>query len=59
LASDFLVAVTVRFRMIYVFVVLDVSTRRIVHWNVIEHPTPSGRSSSFGWWPQVISHTAF
>jgi putative transposase len=28
LACDFLVAVTVRFRLLYVFVVLDVGTRR-------------------------------
>jgi putative transposase len=25
--------------MLYVFVVLDVGTRRIVHWNVTEHAT--------------------
>jgi transposase InsO family protein len=30
---------TARFRTLYVFVVLDVGTRRIVHWNVTEHPT--------------------
>ncbi len=30
---------TVRFRVLYVFVVLEVGTRRIVHWNVTEHPT--------------------
>jgi hypothetical protein len=35
----------VRFRVLYVFVVfvvfvvLDVGTRRIIHWNVTEHPT--------------------
>jgi transposase InsO family protein len=39
LACDFFIAVTARFRVLYVFVVLDVSTRRIVHWNVTEHPT--------------------
>jgi transposase InsO family protein len=31
--------ITARFRTLYVFVVLDVGTRRIVHWNVTEHPT--------------------
>ena len=30
---------TVRFRILYVFVVLEVGTRRILHWNVTEHPT--------------------
>ena len=39
LACDFFVTITARFRMLYVFVVLDVGTRRIVHWNVTEHPT--------------------
>lgn len=27
------------FRVIYVFVVLEVGTRRILHWNVTAHPT--------------------
>jgi putative transposase len=39
LACDFFVTITARFRTLYVFVVLDVDTRRIVHWNVTEHPT--------------------
>src|SRR6266852_4953417 len=33
LACDFFVAVTVRFRVLYVFVVLDVGTRRIVQYD--------------------------
>ncbi len=47
LACDFLVAVTVRFRLLYVFVVLDVGTRRIVHWNVTEHPTAEWTQQQF------------
>ena len=39
LACDFFVTITARFRTPYVFVILDVGTRRIVHWNVTEHPT--------------------
>jgi putative transposase len=39
LACDFFITVTARFRAIYVFVVLEVGTRRIVHWNVTEHRT--------------------
>jgi transposase InsO family protein len=38
-SRDFVTTITVRFRILYVFVVLDVGTRRIVHWNVTEHPT--------------------
>jgi putative transposase len=33
------VTVTARFRLLYVFVVLDVGTRRLLHWNVTEHPS--------------------
>jgi putative transposase len=39
LACDFFVTITVDFRVIYVFVVLEVGTRRIVHWNVTARPT--------------------
>ena len=39
LASDFLVVVTACFRVLYVFVVLEVGTRKIVHFNVTDHPT--------------------
>ena len=39
LACDFFTTVTVRFRTLYVFVVLEVGTRRILDWNVTEHPT--------------------
>ena len=39
LACDFFVAVTASFRMLYIFVVLEVGTRRILHWNVTDHPT--------------------
>lgn len=39
LTCDFFTAITVRFPIVYVFVVLDVGTRRIIHWNVTEHPT--------------------
>jgi hypothetical protein len=38
LASDFSVVVTATFRVLYVFVVLEVGTRRLLHWNVTAHP---------------------
>jgi putative transposase len=34
LACDFFVTITATFRTLYVLVVLEVGTRRIVHWNV-------------------------
>jgi putative transposase len=43
---DFFVAPTVRFRVLFVLVVLAHHRRRVVHFGVTEHPTPeSGRLS--------------
>jgi putative transposase len=47
LACDFFVSITARLRTLYVFVVLDVHTRRIVHWNVTEHPTAAWTVQQF------------
>jgi putative transposase len=47
LASDFFVVVTATFRLFYVFVVLEVGTRRIVHWNVTAHPTAEWTAQQF------------
>jgi len=38
-ACDFLVAVTVRFQVLCVFLAMEVGSRRIVHHNVTAHPT--------------------
>lgn len=47
LACDFFVAISATFRMLYVFVVLDVGTRQIRHWNVTEHPTAEWTAQQF------------
>ncbi len=47
LACDFFVAVTASFRVIYIFVVLEVGTRRILHWNVTDHPTAAWTAQQF------------
>ena len=39
LACDFFVTVTAGFRVLYVFVVMEVGSRRLVHVNVTRHPT--------------------
>ncbi len=39
LACDFFVVVTATFQRVYVFVIVDIATRRIVHWNLTQHPT--------------------
>jgi len=47
LACDFFVTVTARFRLVYIFVVLDVGTRQLLHWNVTEHPTAAWTVQQF------------
>jgi transposase InsO family protein len=47
LACDFFVAVTATLRVVYVFVVLEVGTSRIVHWNTTEHPTAEWTAQPF------------
>jgi len=39
LACDFFIVVTATFQRLYVFVLLDISTRRVVHWNLTDDPT--------------------
>ena len=39
LACDFFVVVTASFQRLYVFVLFDIATRQVVHWNVTAHPT--------------------
>jgi transposase InsO family protein len=47
LACDFFVTVTATFRLLYIFVVLEVGTRRILHWNVTDHPTAEWTAQQF------------
>src|SRR5262252_9101240 len=39
LASDFFVVVTATFQLVYVFVIMEVASRRVLHFNVTRHPT--------------------
>jgi putative transposase len=47
LACHFFVVVTAAFRVLHVFVVLEVGTRRILQWNVTEHPTAAWTAQQF------------
>src|SRR6266849_848197 len=47
LACDFFVVVTATFRVFYEFVVLEVDTRRLLHWNVTAHPTAAWTAQQF------------
>jgi putative transposase len=39
IASDFFVVVTASFQLVYVFVIIEVATRRVLHFNATRHPT--------------------
>ena len=39
IACDFFVSVTASFRILYVFVALEIGSKRLIHFNVTEHPT--------------------
>jgi transposase InsO family protein len=47
LACDFFIVVTARFRILYVFVVMEVGTRKIAHFNVTAHPTAAWALQQF------------
>jgi len=38
ISSDFFVVVTATFQLVYVFVIMEIETRRILHFNVTRHP---------------------
>jgi len=39
IACDFFVATTATFRLMYVFVVIEHGSRRLIHYNVTAHPS--------------------
>ena len=47
LACDFFTTVTASFRVLYVFVIMDLGTRRILHHNVTSHPTADWTAQQF------------
>jgi putative transposase len=38
-ACDFLTVVTATFKFLYVFVIIEIETRKLIHTNVTDHPT--------------------
>lgn len=46
-ACDFFTVVTVNFRILYVFVAMEIGSRRILHFNVTEHPTAEWTAQQF------------
>jgi putative transposase len=47
LACDFFVSVTVRFHILYVFIVMEIASRRLVHFNVTSNPTATWTLQQF------------
>jgi putative transposase len=47
LACDFFVSVTVRFRVVSVFLIMEVGTRRLIHFNITSHPTAAWTLQQF------------
>jgi putative transposase len=39
IASDFFLVATTTFQLVYVFVILEIATRQVLHFNVTRHPT--------------------
>ena len=58
-ACDFLVVITARFRTLYVFLLMELGTRRIVHCNLTAHPTAEWTLQQFRDAIQPIMFIAF
>ena len=39
IASDLFLVVTAEFQLVYVFVIVEVASRRVLHVNLTQHPT--------------------
>jgi transposase InsO family protein len=46
-ACDFLVSITATFQILYVFVAMEIDSRRILHFNVTAHPTADWTTQQF------------
>ena len=47
IACDFFTSVTARFPVVYVFIAIEIGSRRILHVNVTDHPTAEWTRQQF------------
>ena len=47
IASDFFVVVTATFQLVCVFAIIEVASRRVLHFNVTRHPTAAWTLQQF------------
>ena len=57
-ACDFFVVVTARFRILYVFVLIELGRRRSLHFNVTDHPSAEWTYSNCGKRSRTIIRSA-
>ena len=46
-ACDFVVSITATFQILYVFVAVEIGSRRILHFNLTAHPTAEWTTQQF------------
>ena len=47
IAADFFIVVTATFRLVYVLVIMEIGTRRVLHFNATQHPTAEWARQQF------------
>jgi putative transposase len=58
-ACDFFVAITAKFRILYIFVAMEISSRRLLHIGVTEHPTAEWTIQQFREFMNEAPHCRF